>query len=388
MLIHTLLILFLSTQCLYALFTLAMWRYWRQIPVFDFSELQFSDVKLAVVIVVRNEEANLPALFGSLMQQSYPVHLWEVYLIDDFSTDTTLQMARAYQQETPFSLHVLELKDYLSDSLADGSFKKKGIEWAISQTQAELIVTTDGDCWVPELWLSHLAAFYQRTQAQMICGAVTFAQSQDTIFSRLQTVEFASLIGSGAATLQVAMPTMCNAANLAFTRRAFEQVGGYRDTASTATGDDLFLMHKIYQLYPKDVHFLKDAESTVYTKAQASLSDFYQQRRRWASKWHLYQDWRVSALAIFIFLCNFSFLLAVILAGLGYLSWPCFLGGMLLRWSTEWLFLGTVLRHLKQKKLLAWIPVTQLVYPVYVVFFGLAVQQRGYQWKGRQLNGK
>lgn len=377
-------VIFLSIQFVYALFTLLVWLGWYRTPLFEREPAFVPATTIAVVIVVRNEAHNLKALFDSLMLQRYPAHLFEVFLVDDFSTDSTLQVGRNIQQTSPFTIHLLELQAYVNAELADGSFKKKGIEWAISQTDAELIVTTDGDCVVPKNWLVNLAAFYQHTHAHMICGAVTFKDEKDTIFTRLQTVEFASLIGSGAATMQLGLPTMCNAANLAFARKTFEQVGGYRDTASTATGDDLFLMHKIYRFYPEGVYFLKNQESTVHTQSQKTISDFYQQRKRWASKWKLYEDWRVSALAVFIFTGNLALLLATGCAIAGYLSIQVFLLGILVRSSTEWLFLGTLLHYLKQKKLIPWILLVQLIYPVYVVFFGMAVQQKGYRWKGRK----
>ncbi len=375
----------MAFQLVYALFTGFLWLAWHQTPAFRRAPDLVPGVSVSVVVVVRNEEANLPALLDSLLQQSYPVHLFDVYIVDDFSTDDTVAVVSRYRQKTAFRLHLLQLKDYTNPALADGSFKKRGIEWAVSQSTGELIVTTDGDCVVPPHWLTELAGFYEQTHAQMICGGVTFTNFKDTIFSRLQTVEFASLIGSGAATLRLGLPTMCNAANLAFTREAFVRTGGYRNTASTATGDDLFLMHKIYEAHPGQVLFLKSADSTVCTQPQETLSTFYQQRKRWASKWRMYQDWRVSALAVAVFLCNLSLLAGFITVLVNKMAVDVFFVGSLLRWCAEWLFVGAVLRYFNHRKLLAWMVPVQVLYPLYVLVVGLAVQKKGYYWKGRKM---
>jgi hypothetical protein len=52
----------------------------------------------------------------------------------------------------------------------------------------------------------------------------------------------------------------------------------------------------------------------------------------------------------------------------------------------EFLFLRQVLVFLQKKSSVATIPLTQLIYPFYVVFFGLVAQGKGYHWKGRKLS--
>lgn len=379
--------LFFGFQVLYALLTLVLWVGWLRTPSFKLKPGWVPQVRISVVVVVRNEEDNLPALLRSIGCQTYLTHLYEVLVVDDFSTDATVDLIRSWQASAPFSLQLIELKDHITSHLADGAFKKKAIDLAVRQSAGELIVTTDGDCLVSENWLMAIAQLYAQTQAQMICGGVTFSVPEDTIFSRLQTIEFASLIGSGAATLRFGVPTMCNAANLAFTKAAFMSVGGYRDTASTATGDDLFLMHKIHQAFPVKVFFLKNADAVVHTQPPPTVGAFYQQRKRWASKWNLYRDWRVSGLALFVFLSNLALLAGVLAAITQTLPLGMFFVGILLRWAIEWLFLSNLLVFLRKPRLLGWIPMVQWIYPLYVVFFGLVVQKKGYHWKDRKLKG-
>jgi len=44
---------------------------------------------------------------------------------------------------------------------------------------------------------------------------------------------------------------MCNGANLAYSKKAFEEAGGFTGIDNIASGDDMLLMHKIYKRYPE-----------------------------------------------------------------------------------------------------------------------------------------
>lgn len=44
---------------------------------------------------------------------------------------------------------------------------------------------------------------------------------------------------------------MCNGANLAYERKAFNEVNGFAGVDHIASGDDMLLMHKIGKQYPE-----------------------------------------------------------------------------------------------------------------------------------------
>ncbi len=339
--------------------------------------LQFS-----VIIPVRNEAENLPHLLHDLAHQTYP-H-FEVIVADDSSTDNTVALVRQLQQELSYPLHLLPLLDERT-----GAPKKRAIAASIDLAQGDLILTTDGDCRVGPDWLLSYAECYteptRRTAPpRMMTGPVTFTPTGG-VFAQLQIVEFASLIGSGAATLALGMPTMCNGANLCYEKRVFREVNGFAGIDHVASGDDELLMHKIAKRYPGGVRFVQDGRAIVRTASNQTWQAFYNQRKRWASKWRAYDSWQPSALAVFVFLSNMAPVLAVLGGMLGWFSWLTVAVILALKCGLEFLFLRAVLRFLQQDRAVWWIPITQLVYPVYVLFFGLAAQKKGFTWKGRKL---
>ncbi|MEZ0538994.1 glycosyltransferase [Fibrella arboris] len=362
----------------YAFLTIVLLRAWSGLPdVSTFQPLLVTPT-ITVVIPVRNESAGLPLLLADLDAQTY--RHFTVIVADDASTDDSAALARAHAVVATYPLSVFTL----ADDATVASPKKRAIQQSISRASGELIVTTDGDCRVGPHWLESFARFYTETNAKLISGPVTFT-TDSSIFGSLQTVEFASLIGAGAATLALGRPTMCNGANLCYQRSAFFDVDGFAGVDHVASGDDELLMHKIAGRFPESVRFLKSREAIVETAAHRSLGTFYHQRKRWAGKWRAYSSLFPTLLAVFIFLSNLTPVIAVGLCVAGRLPVAATGTMVALKLVPEFVYLQHVLRFLRKQSAIAWIPLTQLIYPFYVLFFGLAAQRPGITWKGRQL---
>lgn len=367
---------------LYALFTGLLWLTWQRMPVFQPSITLKEGPTITVIIPVRNEASNIGCLLEDLSRQTYT--RFNVIVADDSSTDNTRAIVRQYTAQALYSIYLLPLSDERT-----ASPKKRAITQSITLATGHLIVTTDGDCRVGPDWLASIASFYSQTGAKLISGPVTFTtksqQSKTTLFDTLQAIEFASLIGSGACTMALGMPTMCNGANLCYEKQIFLEVGGFAGVDHLASGDDEFLMHKIAGRYPDGIKFLKATEAIVQTQPHQSWSAFYQQRKRWASKWRAYKSWLPTLLAVFVFLSNVVPVMAVLGWWLGHITGAVALGIVGLKVIPEFLFLRRILVFLQKKSSVSAIPLTQILYPFYVVFFGLAAQGKGYSWKGRNL---
>ncbi|MBC8155323.1 MAG: glycosyltransferase [Bacteroidetes bacterium] len=367
----------LIISVLYAIFTTTLYVTWLRMPRFQPGKSSTEELPfITVVVPVRNEAANLPALLDDLNQQTYA--RFEVIVADDASTDTTLAIAQAYPAR--FTLTALLLPD-----TRVASPKKRAITACIAVATGTLIVTTDGDCRVGPRWLETIARFYAQTGAKLISGPVTFA-TEESVFAYLQTVEGSSLIGSGACTLAFGFPTMCNGANLCYEKRVFTEVDGFAGVDHLASGDDELLMHKIATHYPGSIQFLKHPDSIVRTEPHRSWRAFYQQRKRWSSKWRAYSSWGPSALAVFIFLSNAAGPVAVVGWLAGWINGPIALLIVLLKVLPEFWLLRQFLVFLQKRSSVGWIPLTQVLYPFYVVFFGLVAQGKGFEWKGRKLS--
>ena len=364
----------------YAFFTLALFGLWLKIP-HPTAQNHDAAPTISVIIPVRNEALHIGALLKDLNHQSYDPGLFEVLIVDDDSSDKTPYILETFAKNSTIPLKIIRLHP----SVGVLSPKKRALQAAIAQATGELIVTTDGDCRVGPDWLTSLAECFQSGGVKMISGPVTFI-GEKSIADQLQTVEFSSLIGSGAASIAAGSPSLCNGANLAYEKKTFEEVGGFADNLHLASGDDEFLMHKIAARFPGSIRFLKDPRAIVRTVPHVSWRGFYGQRKRWASKWKHYRNPTSVILALYVFACNAVLLLALALGLFDSLSWKEVLVILFTKWVPEWVFIGGVLYFLGKQKSWLYIPLVQLIYPFYVTFFGLAVQKPTYVWKGRKLS--
>ena len=334
---------------------------------------------ISVIISVRNEENTVPLLIKDLSKQIYP-H-FEIIIINDNSTDNTSEVIANYQKELNLNLHLL----HLGNDSKRVAHKKSAIKLGIEKAKGEIIVTTDGDCRVRKNWLRNIHSYMESTQANLVSSVVMFDKQQN-FFEKAQTIDFASLIATGAAGIRSGYPNMCNGANLAYKKSVFFEVGGFQGNEHIASGDDEFLMHKIYKKYPKSVQFLKDPATIVSTTAQPTLKSFFQQRKRWGSKWNAYQNWSAKFLAIFIYLFHLSFSLSFVLMLFGLYPPSVFLVQFVLKLCVELVFLSGILKLYNKVNYLLLVPLVGLIYPVYILFIGLFTSVGSYHWKERVVN--
>jgi cellulose synthase/poly-beta-1,6-N-acetylglucosamine synthase-like glycosyltransferase len=329
------------------------------------------DSKISVIIPCRNEDKNILRLLQDLDNQTYPKHNFEVIIANDGSTDDTEKIVLAFQEKANYRIILLNI---LTEN--GNSPKKRAIQKSIEIASGSLMISTDGDCRVSADWLTSIENCFIQNDAKLVSSIVTF-EDENSLWNSFQIVEFASLIGSGACAMFLEKPNMCNGANIAYTKEVFLEVNGFEGNEHLASGDDEFLMHKIAKIYPKQVIFNSDKNAIVTSKSQPNFGDFYQQRKRWASKWKYYKDWKVIVLALYIFVVNLGMIYSIFT--FNYLN-------LLLKCLPEFCFLCLIVSYLGHKSKIKLIIFVQIIYPFYVALFGMIGQGKGYHWKGRKLS--
>jgi cellulose synthase/poly-beta-1,6-N-acetylglucosamine synthase-like glycosyltransferase len=389
-----LLIIFTSVFIFYALFILYYRAAWKLLPPFKASKTKLPSTTISVIIPARNEAANIKACLDSLMRQAYPKNLFEIIVIDDFSTDNTGALVSAYATQ---NVKLISLKDFASEDELN-SFKKKAIEIAINQATGNLIVCTDADCTSPENWLQTIAAFYEEKQAAFIAMPVSI-NCNNRFIEIFQSLDFMTLQGITGASVYKKIHSMCNGANLAYPKQAFIEVGGFTGVDTIASGDDMLLMHKIYKHYPNKIFFLKSPQVIVQTQPVSSVAAFFKQRIRWASKADKYDDKRIFAVLLLVYLCNLMLIAIPVIVlfinpEFNFQIYPLTINFTLLElWLfiiisktvIELFFLYPVAKFFNKQNLLWWFPVMQPLHILYTVIAGWLGKFASYKWKGRQV---
>ena len=342
-----------------------------------------ADPFITVIIPVRNEEANVPALISSLSQQSYSALRHEIIIIDDHSTDATWRMLQDRQAGVT-QIRVVKLSDMVPPGSEIKAHKKLAIEKAIEIARGELIVTTDADCVFRTDWLRTLAACYSSTQAKFIAAPVKI-EAEGSFLSLFQAIDFMTLQGITGASVSTRFHTMCNGANLAYEKAAFYEVGGFSGVDTIPSGDDMLLMYKIYKAYPENVFYLKNAEAIVTTKAAYTWKEFFHQRIRWASKSTYYDDKRIFRILLLVYAVNLGFLVLGV-ASIWKVTWFFFFILLLIgKIIVEFPFVNAVAIFFLETRLMKYFPLMQPFHILYTVIAGWLGKFGSYEWKGRHI---
>jgi cellulose synthase/poly-beta-1,6-N-acetylglucosamine synthase-like glycosyltransferase len=342
---------------------------------------QYKDTKgvtaVSIIVAARNEAESIHRTIDALLAQDYDKTLTEIIFIDDHSTDRTAEVIHSYA-DSGIKLIIL------NEDRALNSYKKKAIQTAIGQAKGSLIITTDADCRMGSQWLQTIVAFYEEKRYKMISSPVAYDEEM-SFFERSQSLEFLYLIGLGASTIGNGKPSTCNGANLAYEREAFYEVGGFQGIDDLASGDDELLLHKMAARYDHHIGFLRNREAIVYTHAKPDLSEFLQQRKRWASKSTRYKNKSIIVLGVFIWFFNLSVLLNL-LAGIFFVDYlKIALLQLVLKMGIEFLFLLDVTKFAKRRSLLVLLPVLNVLHILYIIYIGIAGNSGKYNWKGRMV---
>ncbi|MEI2749081.1 MAG: glycosyltransferase [Ferruginibacter sp.] len=314
--------------------------------------------RISVIIPARNEAGHLPGLLKALVAQTYPPESFEIIVVDDHSTDGTATIVHNFYElyGSKYEIKLVSLKDHLGGTSIN-SYKKKAIETAIGLCSGSLLVNTDADCTMGPQWLETIARCYMQEQPEMIVMPVNIAPAKKLI-EIFQSLDFMTLQGITGAAVEQNLHSMCNGANLAYTRKSFEAVEGFRGVDHIASGDDMLLMHKIKKAFPGKIRYLRDERIIVQTRPVSTVAAFFQQRIRWASKSGQYEDRSLMPVLGLVYLFNLLLLTLgiyslfdcepIMIAGCAMSACTAFLCLLLFKTIIELFFLWPVACFFKQ----------------------------------------
>ncbi len=330
--------------------------------------------KVSVVVAARNEEHNLKSLFDSLESQDYPQHLTEIIVVDDHSEDNTFKIIEDYKNKHP---DVVALK-------ADGAGKKAALRQGYSAASGQLIVTTDADCTFGKGWLSGLVSFFEEEKPLLMFGPVVY-NGEKTFLQKFFSVEFISLVVSGAGSLGMKLPLSGNAANMAFSKSVLGAVQSMKEGEKYRSGDDVFLLHYIAGRYGAGtVRFVKSRQVVVETAPPSGLRDFIEQRIRWGSKAGGYSLLWPKLVALVVFLFNGAVFAAFVAGFFRPEIWILYALLVLMKFLADYPLLKSFSLFAFKNTLIPYIFLFETVYPFYLTLTAVLSMLLPYRWKGRK----
>lgn len=359
---------------IYAFFIYFNMKGWKEIN--DSESIEGLPIGISVVIAIRNESENLKSLIDDFKNQRYAVDKFELILVDDHSSDNSKKILEELKDSLDFKMHVL--------SLDSEKGKKAAIAKAVEAASYNYIVTTDADCSLGKEWLQSYSLYFSVKNADFLAGPVIL-KGNNSLFSNLQKFEFSVLSGTTAAFFGLRQPIMCNAANMGFSKKLFNQAKSVSKTDHISSGDDVFLLQEAKKICPQSMYYILNPNVIVESSVKSTLASFLQQRLRWAGKSRYYRDKATIAIAALIGVVN-SFLIILLCFLLIENQYSqILLLFFILKIILDLIFVLKIRSFFHQHMPVLYSFLLSLFYPFYSVGIAVASFFISPEWKGRKI---
>jgi cellulose synthase/poly-beta-1,6-N-acetylglucosamine synthase-like glycosyltransferase len=271
---------------------------------------------VSVVVPLFNEGRSIYDTILSLLALDYPPEKLTVTVVDDCSTDDSYEWAQRAAATHPERVQVLRNPHNMG--------KRKGINHAVRESTAEIIVSVDSDVLVDRGALRGLVARFTAPDIAAVGGRVHVSNANENWLSRLQTIKY--FFGQEhLKNLERAMHSvMCLSGCLTAYRRSvlieLEPILENRSVWSVPIkyGEDRFLTRQIVKA---GYRTLMTMDAFCYTKAPTTMSGYFNQQLRWkrsniidftlgmSHAWRLHPLIAVHYLSMFLLLCVYPFII-------------------------------------------------------------------------------
>ncbi len=330
----------------------------------------------SVVIPARNEGNNLRPTLDSLIAQNIKKSAFEIIVVDDNSTDSTASILREYSSRYP------NVRSFFLKSCPAGwTPKKHALHTGIGHSRGDIILTTDADCIVPPDWLSIMAGGL--TEKVATVSSWVFIKPGANLLGRLEALDSLSLVLVGAAAIGLGRPMLANGANFGYRKKVFLAVGGFGKHRRLASGDDDLFIQNVYKKSDLYSRFITNTRAGIWTHANKSWKNFFQQRIRWASKSHVYPK-NITILLILVYFYHIFLLSSLAMAVTDHRL----LSAFIFKYVFDMYFMAKGCKLAEKKFNPFLLLLTEFLQMSYVIIAGVAGLYGRYTWKGRTYKGQ
>ncbi len=315
------------------------------------------DFPVSVIICAKNESENLKKNIPLILQQDYPD--FELILIDDASSDDSLEIITAFHEQDP-RVKIVEVEN----NEAFWSNKKYSLTLGIKKASHVRLVFTDADCHPgSDQWLKEMAAHFTESK-QLILGYGAYEKANG-LLNKL--IRFETLITAIQyfAYAKAGMPYMGVGRNLAYTSKLFYETSGFMSHMNLRSGDDDLFVNEAAT--SENVAICYAANGFTLSTPKKSWRSWWRQKRRHITTAKFYKAKHRFLLGLY-YVSNFMFWVLLVLS-FTFLDWKIPLALTVLRLLMLYVFVGKGAKLLKENDLMPWLPFFEL----FLVFFQLTI---------------
>ncbi|QHI38608.1 Poly-beta-1,6-N-acetyl-D-glucosamine synthase [Kordia antarctica] len=318
------------------------------------------DIPVSVLICAKNEAKNLETLLPELLQQSYKN--FELVLINDASSDETLEIMKRFQKST----NNIKIVDVENNEAFWGN-KKYALTLGIKAATNDFLVFTDADC-VPtsKHWLTEMTQHFS-SKKKIVIGYGAYAKKKNSFLNLLIRFETFMAAVQAFSYAKMGIPYTAVGRNLAYHRDEFYRVNGFVNHMKIRSGDDDLFIKDAATSKNTAICFSKN--SFTISEPKTSFSKWFQQKRRHVSTSSHYKFIHKFLLGTF-YLTQFLFwTIAIFLFCTSF--WQMALLIFAFRISIQYFILGFASSKLKEQDTLYLLPILEIF--LVIIHFGIFI---------------
>ena len=324
---------------------------------------------VSIVICAKNEAANIQQNLPVFLAQDYPQ--FEIVVVNDNSSDNTLTILLDIQRKNP-TLRVINL-----DTVSPPG-KKAALSAGINAAKFEILLLTDADCQpTSKYWVQEMQSVLQK-ETSIGLGYSPYQREKgflnrfirfEAIYTATQYLSFA-LIGR---------PYMGVGRNLVYRKQLFRSTGGFQSHQHIASGDDDLFINAVANKHNTNINIKPQA--FIYSTPKRTWRGYYRQKSRHLTTGTQYKSEHQMMLGALSATHFGHYALALAVSFFPAYQWFV-VGCYLARMGVVWYLSARILRVLKERSLVPWIPVLDFLYQFYYLAFApiLLIGKRD-QWK-------
>lgn len=215
---------------------------------------------VSVIIPAYNEEETIAKTIKSVLKSDYPD--FEIIIVDDGSTDKTLEIARQYEREKIRVFH------------KENGGKGTALNFGIKLAEGKIIFTMDADTTVDSESMKKMVRFFKDKQVMSVSPAMVIDKPKN-ILQRVQYIEYLLGLFMRKAFASLKSIFIAPGAFSAYRKSFFDRFGGY-DEGNVTEDLEMALRIQYHGYYTENC-----PEAPAYTTAPGKFKELMIQRRRW-----------------------------------------------------------------------------------------------------------
>ena len=332
---------------------------------------------ISVVIAVKNENKCIDKLLLALKNQSYPTEMFEIIIVDDESSDNTLEILQKWKNK------VKNLKIIESKKNQEGWDRKI---WSLNQgievAKGEIILHTDGDCFPEKDWILHMALQFNDIEIGYVVGATPLIG--EGFFNKIIIHESLAQDSLSAFGLYNNLLFSCNGRSVSYRKKYFDRVNGFKDISHIVGGDDDLLMHKLINQTHCKSKYITSKNSFVFSDTVNSFKELVSQRIRYASKGLTFYRYRfvskeLKLIIPLLYIVNILVCFSII--QLIYAPNYFFLLIFFIKLISDFIMVKTYLGQIKYSLDYIIFLFLSIVHPFYIIIFSTIAPFKQIKWK-------